>query len=316
VRLNLGSHEPSTFRLSSDDAYTPTGGLLIADYPLTTYIEFAYKLSLTREQWHTMYGHLPNWVQTDNYAIHARTDRTDPTKDQIRLMMQSLLKERFGLVVHLETQETPVLEMTLMKPGTLGPQLHRHEDGPACDLKVARIAGAELKDTDIFPSQCGGVEAEFRPNQTILMGSRNVVMGAIADSFEIGRVDRPVVDATGLTGRYDFKLTWSPNRGDFAALPGESAADPQGTRSGEGAAWTQAEAGEGPAEGAGDRSCRAAFGELAAQAQGESRNFAIGILVDAFLRGRSSCFLTSYQQRTSGRIVSIGQLRSALCHKQ
>jgi bla regulator protein BlaR1 len=229
VRLNLGSHEPSTFRLSSDDAYTPTGGLLIADYPLTTYIEFAYKLSLTREQWHTMYGHLPNWVQTDNYAIHARTDRTDPTKDQIRLMMQSLLKERFGLVVHLETQETPVLEMTLMKPGTLGPQLHRHEDGPACDLKVARIAGAELKDTDIFPSQCGGVEAEFRPNQTILMGSRNVVMGAIADSFEIGRVDRPVVDATGLTGRYDFKLTWSPNRGDFAALPGESAADPEGT---------------------------------------------------------------------------------------
>ncbi len=229
VRLNLGSHEPSTFRLSSDDAYTPTGGLLIADYPLTTYIEFAYKLSLTREQWRTMYGHLPNWVQTDNYAIHARTDRTDPTKDQMRLMMQSLLKERFGLVVHLETQETPVLEMTLMKPGTLGPQLHRHEDGPACDLKVARIAGAELKDTDIFPSQCGGVEAEFRPNQTILMGSRNVAMGAIADSFEIGRVDRPVVDATGLTGRYDFKLTWSPNRGDFAALPGESAADPEGT---------------------------------------------------------------------------------------
>ncbi len=67
------------------------------------------------------------------------------------------------------------------------------------------------------------------PNQTILMGSRNVAMGAIADSFEVGRVDRPVVDATGLTGRYDFKLTWSPNRGDFAASPGESTADPEGT---------------------------------------------------------------------------------------
>ncbi len=63
----------------------------------------------------------------------------------MRLMMQSLLKQWFGLVVHLETQETPVLEMTLMKPGTLGPQLHRHEDGPACDLKGARVAwdGAE-----------------------------------------------------------------------------------------------------------------------------------------------------------------------------
>jgi uncharacterized protein (TIGR03435 family) len=229
VRLNPGSQEPSSFRLSSDDAYTPTGGLLIADYPLATYIEFAYKISLTREQWHTMYGHLPKWVQTDEYQIRARAEGTNPTKDQMRLMMQSLLKKRFGLVVHLETRETPVLEMTLMKPGTLGLQLHRHEDGPACDVKVARIAGAELKDTDIFPSQCGGVEAEFGPNQTILMGSRNVAMGTIAESFEVGRVGRPVVDATGLTGTYDFRLTWIPNRDDFAASPDEPASDPQGT---------------------------------------------------------------------------------------
>jgi bla regulator protein blaR1 len=96
VRLNPGSNEPSNFRLSPDDVYTPTGGLLIADYALTTYIEFAYKISLTREQWHTMYAHLPNWVQTDNYAIHARADRTNPTKDQMRLMMQSLLKPRWS----------------------------------------------------------------------------------------------------------------------------------------------------------------------------------------------------------------------------
>jgi bla regulator protein blaR1 len=45
VRLNPGTRERSNFRLSDDDAYTPTGGLLIADYSLTTYIEFAYKLS-------------------------------------------------------------------------------------------------------------------------------------------------------------------------------------------------------------------------------------------------------------------------------
>ena len=234
VRLNPGPGEPSNFRLSPDDAYTATGGLLIADNALTTYIEFAYKLSLTREQWHKMYEHLPNWVQTDDYQIRARAEVTNPTKDQMRLMMQSLLKKRFGLVVHFETQDTPVLEMTLMKPGTLGPQLHRHEDGPPCDVKVMREPGTELKDTDIFPSQCGGVEAEGGPNQTIVMGSRNSAMRVIAESFQVGRVGRPVVDATRLTGTYDFRLTWTPNRGDFAsgsraASPDEPASEPEGT---------------------------------------------------------------------------------------
>jgi bla regulator protein blaR1 len=149
-------------------------------------------------------------------------------------MMQSLLKKRFGLVVHFDTQDTPVLEMKLMKQGTLGPQLHRHENGPSCDVKGLRQPGTELRDTDIFPSQCGGVEAEAGPNQTIVMGSRDVALGTIANSFEVGRVGRPVVDATGLTGKYDFKLTWTPNRGDFAsgswaASTGESASEPEGT---------------------------------------------------------------------------------------
>lgn len=234
VRLNPGPAEPANFHLSPDDAYTPTGGVLNADYALTTYIFFAYKIMPTREQFQALFGHLPKWVQTDNYEIHARATTMNPTKDQMRLMMQSLLKERFGLVVHLETQDTPVLEMTLMKPGTLGPQLHRHEDGPACDFKVAAVHGAELKDTDIFPSQCGGVEAENRPNQTILMGARDTTMEMMAKSFEIGRVGRPVVDATGLSGTYDFKLTWTPEHGDFGRAPvaGQAdapAPDPQGT---------------------------------------------------------------------------------------
>jgi bla regulator protein BlaR1 len=234
VRLNPGSSISGNFRLSSDDSYTPTGGLFNANYPLANYITFAYKIMPTREEWQTLVEHLPKWVQMDNYEIHARATEKNPTKDQMRLMMQALLKERFGLVEHYETQETPVLEMTLVKPGTLGPKLHRHEDGPACDVKVATVHGAELKDTDIFPSQCGGIEAEDRPSQTILMGARDTTMEMMAKSFQIGRVGRTVVDATGLTGKYDFRLMWTPNRGDFgfATGPGSPDAptsDPEGT---------------------------------------------------------------------------------------
>ena len=223
VRLNPGQSGLANFRLSTDDAYTPTGGLLTADLPLLTYILFAYKYLPTREQFSAL--HLPQWVQDDNYEINARAPITNPTKDQMRLMMQALLKERFGLVVHLETQEAPVLEMTLIKPGTLGPQLHRHEDGPACDLKGTTVHGEEPKDTDVFPSQCGGVEAENRPDHMILLGGRDTTMEVMAKSLQVGRLGRSVVDATGLTGKYDFTLKWTPAHGDFGREPGSTSPD-------------------------------------------------------------------------------------------
>jgi len=50
VRLNPGPLRPSNFRLSPDDAYANTGGLLNADSPLGNYIDFAYKIQPTREQ--------------------------------------------------------------------------------------------------------------------------------------------------------------------------------------------------------------------------------------------------------------------------
>ena len=226
VRLNPGPPEPANFRLSPDDAYGNTGGLLIAHYNLVSYIDFAYKLGpLTREQFQAMYERLPNWVRTDNYEIRARAETTNPTKDQMRLMMQSLLKERFGLVVHYEEQDTPVLEMTLKKPATLGPQLRRHEDGPACDIKGRWEPGTALKKTDIFPSQCGGAEAVPEPDHTLVMGARNVTMQSIANSLELGRLGRPVVDATGLTGKYDFTVQWTPNAGDFGYAPSSAPLD-------------------------------------------------------------------------------------------
>lgn len=205
VRLNPGRSEPSNFRLSPDDAYTNTGGMLNAD--------------------------------ADHYVIHARAAEKNPTKDQMRLMMQSLLKERFGLMVHYETQDTPVLEISLVRPGTLGPKLHRHEDGPACTVTgteaATAAAEAELKDTDIFPAKCGGVEAVPRPNQMILMGSRDTTLEMMAKSLQIGRLGRPVVDKTELTGKYDFTLNWAPEPGTFNTAPGAASqdaptSDPQG----------------------------------------------------------------------------------------
>jgi uncharacterized protein (TIGR03435 family) len=116
--------EPPNFPLSAEDAYT-SGGRLSAAFQLFTYIAFAYKLWLTPEQRRTALANLPKWVTTDLYETRARAPG-DATKDQTRLMMQSLLADRFKLQVHFETREVPVLALNMDKPGTLGPKLHLH----------------------------------------------------------------------------------------------------------------------------------------------------------------------------------------------
>jgi bla regulator protein blaR1 len=232
VRLNPGPPQPSNFRLSPDDAYANTGGLLNADSPLGNYIEFAYKIQPTREQWEAMYAHLPKWVTTANYEIHARAPMPNPTKDQMRLMMQSLLRERFALVVHYEERETPAFEMYLANPGKPGPQLRRHEDGPPCSVTAppgaavtgnAAPGGVILKGPDVFPATCGAVEARFESHQMMLMGGRDTTMDTIASYLSIGRLGRPIVNQTGLTGRYDFMLNWAPDPGTFRTGPPETA---------------------------------------------------------------------------------------------
>ena len=228
VRLNPGPMEPSNFRLSPDNAYTNAGGVLSADLSLSNYIEFAYKLQETREQFGSMFGHLPKWVQMDNYEIHAQAPTSNPTKDQMRLMMQTLLKERFAVVIHYETGDAPVLLLTLAKPGTLGPKLYRHEDRPSCDVIGPGLTGAVPKDTDYFPSQCGSIVGVPTADQAIAMGGRNITLSMMAKSLASpSRLGRPMVDGTGLTGNYDFVLKWTPGQGDFGPPSSEESGPDQ-----------------------------------------------------------------------------------------
>src|SRR5580658_5634043 len=70
-------------------------------------------------------------VGNDFFDIEAQAPG-NPTKDQMRLMIQSLLAERFKLAVHFETRDAPVFALTLVKPGKTGPKLLPHSEGPPC----------------------------------------------------------------------------------------------------------------------------------------------------------------------------------------
>src|SRR6202034_3853016 len=90
------------------DAYAPTGGLYsVTNTTLVNYLRFAFKdIKLAYQTAPDLSG-VPGWVRTDQYDIEART-QGNPTKNQMRLMVQSVLVDRFKLAFHSETRQIPV----------------------------------------------------------------------------------------------------------------------------------------------------------------------------------------------------------------
>jgi bla regulator protein blaR1 len=200
----------SNIELIPGDSYAPTGGFFTAtNWYLMPYIVFAYKLDANAYQY--LRPQLPKWANADSFDIQARATDSNPTKDQMRLMMQSLLADRFKLVVHTETRQLPVLALVLDKPGKLGPQLRQHLDDPPCPsvasstAQLPAIAGG-------YPAICGysTVRQVSTPGHRG-MGGRNVTMQVIGGSFSaIGQLGRPVLDRTGLKGNHDYIIEWTP----------------------------------------------------------------------------------------------------------
>jgi uncharacterized protein (TIGR03435 family) len=215
-----------SFPLTAGDSYAPNGGNFIATgMPLTVYIMFAYKMSASQAQ---AMEQLPDWVRTEKYDIVAKTDNHEAAKDEMRMMMRSLLAERFKLAVHSETQQVPVYALVLAKPGALGPKLLAHPASETCDntppkpAQDSKTPPAFTTAAD-FPVICGGIMGLPRSAPGVIaLGARNVTMGQIANVLTgPGDLGRPVLDQTGLTGKYDFLLEFAPDR---APAPGDGAA--------------------------------------------------------------------------------------------
>jgi len=209
---------PANVSMEIDDRYVPTGGIFSADRTLETYINFAYKLHPTPEQRAAIYGSLPKWVTKQKFMILARAPGNVRKKDQMRLMMQSLLAERFMLKVHFEQKEMAVFALRVMRPGKLGPNLRPHIDGPSCNVPASKVGksaavGADVEPTgnQDFPFLCGQYSLMVEPNHLILWGSRDASLATLATWIAVTPprdLGRPVVDQTGLKGTYDFTLEW------------------------------------------------------------------------------------------------------------
>jgi bla regulator protein blaR1 len=177
-------------------------------YRVSDYIEFAYKLWLTPSERKSLLAELPKWATTKRFDIQARLPG-HTSKDQKRLMMQSLLAERFKLAVHFQTQQVPVFALVLLNSGETGPQLRPHPETASCPAPP--VPSDQLADG--FPAICKRtIGLQARAEGHVRVGARNVAMTQIANALtqEGSGVDRPVLDRTGLTGEYDFAIEFTP----------------------------------------------------------------------------------------------------------
>lgn len=217
--------------VSADEVRTPAGGLLVASHqPLWRYISFAYGLSGTQElafRFSMFSGApksgAPRWVTgtfaggADYFDISARTSAAT-TIDQMRVMMQTLLADRFHLRTAWVTADTPVFALALAKPGVTGPKLRPRTEEDTCDGGTSKAArkmqsrNEGLFSSDDLPPLCGVIARVPSSAGGQHYGGRAVPISLLATSVPtmtgLAIVPRPVVDRTGLVGLYDLSLSW------------------------------------------------------------------------------------------------------------
>ena len=208
-----GGKATSNFPLGRGAVYTSTRGVLTAtNQSVVTLLIFAYNIKITEFRGGLMHR-LPTWAATAKFDVNARSESAEATKDDMRLMMQSLLEDRFKLKTHRENQKMPVSGMYLLKPGKTGPQLRLHNPDSSCHTPLPQpAAGTTAADlVGKWPITCGDGSESRRAKDVLREGGRDMSMTAIADWLTgSGESERPFVDRTGLHGTYDFILEFDP----------------------------------------------------------------------------------------------------------
>ncbi len=228
VRPSKATKPDSNVPLGAGNVYSSSNGVLSAkNFPLLAYLVFAYKL--TDYQQEAIESTASDWVVSDRYTIEARTEKRDVTKDELRLMMRSLLAERFKLAVHYEKRKVRVFALKLIKVDTLGPKLQPHPNGATCSDPSLKSTDANDKPVALplqplkggFPTVCNGILGlpASAPDR-YSFGAADVPMSLIASALSSwGDLGRPVVDQTGLPGKYDFVLDFTPDpRPSYATI--------------------------------------------------------------------------------------------------
>lgn len=133
----------------------------------------------------------PAWVETDKWDIEAQPDGEGaPSDKQWKIMWQKLLADRYKLAFHRDKKELSVYVLSVSKTGQ----------------KLTKSA-----------ADAGGLPGLWFQGLGKL-NVRNATMQDFAGLMQSAVLDRPVLDQTGIEGRWDFQLNWTPDDSQFASF--------------------------------------------------------------------------------------------------
>ena len=131
----------------------------------------------------------PAWFGTDKFDIDGVPDTPGrPSSKQLKQLIQSVLTDRFLLTFHRDERELAVYAITVAKGG---PKL-----------------------TETIHKPADPVNFLYRKLGQLTVS--NATIKDFCDGMQGSALDKPVVDHTGLTARYDFTLDWTPDETQFA----------------------------------------------------------------------------------------------------
>jgi uncharacterized protein (TIGR03435 family) len=166
----------------------------------------------------------PDWAPATRYDVVAKVP-LETNQTQIRTMWQNLLKDRLGVAVHHESKEFKVYELTVAKGGpkmkaTDLPAAAEPFDFGAASPKTGPNGALDMNGTGsvvtIVPTATGA---------TARLAAKGFTMPELAARLG-GWTTYPIVDRTGLEGRFDFVLEFTPDMSRFQLPPADVVGDP------------------------------------------------------------------------------------------
>jgi uncharacterized protein (TIGR03435 family) len=174
------------------------GQITILNMPLRTLIVRAYGLKD-----YQLTG--PGWMEDERWDVIAKVP-AGATQADAFLMLQHLLAERFQLTVHREHRDLPGYALTVSKGGS-----KFRESVPVRADAPADGPSARPFDKDGYPLLTPGTAGT--KIDSALYGGDHALTAALQTMNDLAttisrELGKPVIDATGLTGRYDYKMHW------------------------------------------------------------------------------------------------------------